>query len=643
MFFRKKEKTHVSFGPKWDELNRPKGYIIGVTPGFARFEQGEEKLSATGLGKKIMKAARLGFEFAQIDIEDVSEIYEPDVIKEVQYVKNVQGIEIGVHLPVNMDLCVARAYAWKQMHDQLKRGTIGSAQMGAKYILFHSSSEARPNLTAIAGQHMPSAQLFAFDGTNLGAFIIKESEKRVNGRKFDFKDWFMAMFMHVLVKATGAAGDPGIISYFSELAVKKGYGFKRIIEELEKRYKELVEFIAKIEAEITEEKIKKGETIVRKKIEEEIERRMEKAGIRQEYEKLQRIIYTIRMQDFDTVYTYWTRHGSEAEEYVAYHVIAKWMYIRNDPLWKEIVQIPHNEYRDPDMIVDEANRVLSSITMEKKAQVIEKINSIITAVAAKYIHGHLTTTALPEYGISKQLPTGEFVRDRNGNVVVDSILNYCKQHRMQIFIETNMPGGYGEATTGAPPGELRIIKATDHIRIVKVIDPNVLSYNIDFEHLLTNYIDPLEEAKEIRKMKWGKYIRSLHINAPKPIAGTHGPIELYSRDMFTLYKFLYELRQGEWKNSYMIWEMGSYGVRESAVVFRRFAEALEKNIPPEELDKKFFGIDENFEARQMEAIREHAFDPLEGMLMVPEEKHTFLSRTAFERGKPTEWEREKYK
>ena len=48
--------------------------------------------------------------------------------------------------------------------------------------------------------------------------------------------------------------------------------------------------------------------------------------------------------------------------------------------------------------------------------------------------------------------------------------------------------------------------------------------------------------------------------------------------------------------------------------------------------------------RQMNTIREHALDPLKGMLMVPEEEYSFLSSEAIKKGKrPEEFKREEFK
>jgi len=646
--------------PQWDELNRPVGYIISVTPGFAKFGAGDERLIYMGLGRKITRAARLGFEFAEIDIEEVGEVFEPELKKIVQHIKNVQKIEIGLHLPVNMDLCIARSYAWRQMQEQLVYGAAAGAEtIGAKFILFHTSSEARPDITATSGQRTPPAKLCAPNGKNLGDFIEQESAKG-----FNLKDWFMARHMRVLFSAMGVAGDPGMITYFDQKVVYEKKGFAESLADAKKGWRNLLrENENKIKNFMTkdyDERLKQLKgllpatppgTLERARIEraiDEIERAIGEirgSDITDSYtvyrwrEFIKKVLspkewenynlwseveqYAERYNFYD-VFNYWARHGSEAEEYVAYHVIAKMMYKNNDPLWKALL----GSSDDPDQIIEEAIKHIG-----EKGTLTDVVKKLITAVAAKYIEGHLRTE-LEEYAMKVKI---------ENKMQKMSVLDYCKKHRMQIFIETNMPGGYGEMTAGAPPGELRIIKATDHVKICQVIDPDMLGYCLDFEHLITNYVDPEKEAEELMKTGGGKLIKCLHTNAPRPIVGAHAPIWSFSNDMFILYRFFYKLRKAGCKNAYIIWEMGSHGVQESAIAFRNIVRELEKDTDPAKLPDEFFGIDKTFEAQQMTAIREHAWDPLEGMLMIPEQKHTFLSRRALDQGKAREWEKEKYR
>lgn len=707
--------------PEWDELNRPVGYIIGVTPGFSRFGHGEEQLIYMGLARKITRAARFGFEFAQIDFESLSEMFEPEIGKLVNIIKNRQNIEVGVHLPVEMDLCLAHAYQWKLMHRRLVYGALAAEKLKAKYILFHTSSYARPAISAGVGERTAPAKMAAWNGINLGNWI-----ENVSKTGFDLKNWFMARFIEVLFRAMGVAGDPGVVSYFAEeVAVQKKKGFKEgeemarkelqeiedsvitpvlreINEQIEKNRRDAQQLRTRIEEILRErerlpqlelthksltEEIKRLEELLiitrdkerRREIEINLRRlRRELATIDEEihriksnlklipqmqkrieeldrinsklssseyrnrkiietlqttdwngkkawdrYRQLEGVVSYLNRTNFYEIYRYWTTQGSECEESVAYHVVAKWMYVNKDALYTSIVT---EDKRDPDEIIFEANTKL-----DVKPSIPEAVKQIITAVAAKYIQGHLTVNQPEEYAIEIKQQT---------KTLYLSVLEFCKRNKVHIFIETNMPGEEGR---GAPPGELRIIKATDHVKIVKTIDPENISYCMDFEHLLTNYVDPEEEAKELVKIHGGNYIRCLHVNAPRPIVGAHAPIMPISNDMYILYRYLYTLRKAGVKNAYIIWEMGSYGVRESAVALRRLVDELEKETEPENLPAELFGIDKTFLAIQNTAIKEHAFDPLIGMIRIPEEIHTFLSRAAVERGKAAEWRRERYR
>ena len=85
---------------------------------------------------------------------------------------------------------------------------------------------------------------------------------------------------------------------------------------------------------------------------------------------------------------------------------------------------------------------------------------------------------------------------------------------------------------------------------------------------------------------------------------------------------------------------------DSVQALRQVAFYLEKDIDPKNLPPEFYGIsaaNQSVFARQLVAMREHAWDPLEGLLSVPEEKHTFLSKSALDKGKAQEWEKRKFR
>jgi hypothetical protein len=114
----------------------------------------------------------------------------------------------------------------------------------------------------------------------------------------------------------------------------------------------------------------------------------------------------------------------------------------------------------------------------------------------------------------------------------------------------------------------------------------------------------------------------------------------------------FKLRQkgfGKDKECYIIFERGGPETfQQSIIALQLIIECLNKDIPPEKLMEhpEFFGIDIKQMGsieRQRAVIREHAFDPLRGLIAVPEETHGFFGRAAVERGKAEEWRRERYR
>ena len=98
-------------------------------------------------------------------------------------------------------------------------------------------------------------------------------------------------------------------------------------------------------------------------------------------------------------------------------------------------------------------------------------------------------------------------------------------------------------------------------------------------------------------------------------------------------------RAGSGRSPYEVFE-------DSVIALRQIVAYLPKDIEPKKLPPEFFGIsasNPDVWARQQVAMREHAWDPLEGMLQVPEEKHTFFGKSAVDKGKAQEWEKRKFR
>jgi len=114
---------------------------------------------------------------------------------------------------------------------------------------------------------------------------------------------------------------------------------------------------------------------------------------------------------------------------------------------------------------------------------------------------------------------------------------------------------------------------------------------------------------------------------------------------------MFDLRKKGFKDGYVIYERGggktAWDVMQNVVwTMRQIVKYLDQDVPFEDLPPEFYGVSEQTKetyARQLVTMRDHAWDPLEGLLMVPEEKHTFLSKSAVDKGKREEWEKRKFR
>jgi hypothetical protein len=285
-------------------------------------------------------------------------------------------------------------------------------------------------------------------------------------------------------------------------------------------------------------------------------------------------------------------YGSER---VAYYIIAKWMEENNDSLWKEIVG---KNIKDEDL----PNT--------------EEIKKWVPAVSAKYIWGHFCPKETKLFKDPKPL---------------------LEKYRMYFVFESQMGSGGLE-------GLYRIVRPRDMIYLCKAIKSKWVGVCFDFEHVMSQNIDP---QKEIESISYGymNIVKVCHVGFPTPHVPAHMPIPLGSREQLWLYERLWEMRKKGFKDGYLIFERGSEPRGDVVIVLRLIKHYLERDFEPKKLPLEFFGMKELGPeiARQQLAIRDHALDPLKGMLLVPEEEYTFLGSEAVKKGKAEEWKKEKFK
>jgi hypothetical protein len=169
--------------------------------------------------------------------------------------------------------------------------------------------------------------------------------------------------------------------------------------------------------------------------------------------------------------------------------------------------------------------------------------------------------------------------------------------------------------------------------------------------MLSSRIDP-ELVIELLPQDAGKHVRVIHAGWPATIAPAHMPLLLGSEQQEYVYKLCYKLREKGFGlnpsiEHFIVFERGGPETfQESVISLRKIVEFLEKGTRPENLPLEFRGIgpkEIGAIERQLAIIREHAFEPLKGLITVPEETYGIFGEEAKKKGKIEEWRKERYR
>jgi sugar phosphate isomerase/epimerase len=326
------------------------------------------------------------------------------------------------------------------------------------------------------------------------------------------------------------------------------------------------------------------------------------------------------LENLTTLFEMWknSRFGKyyiEFGEVGAYQAVAEYMKDKGDPLWKNIAK-----NADP----------TESYTNDQKGY--------NCAVACAYIEGHLLAK---DHDFNKKYLGGK------------SILEFINEKKIYLLFETPE---VESSHVGSLEGLYRAFDPLQFYHFIKKMGSPYIKFCIDFEHTLSQKLRP-GDIIEMAPADFGKHVYLIHLGEPKPYMGkAHIPLSIGSLGQEIIYEWLYSLRKKGFTDGYMIFERGSgrggqgrsaAEVFESSVwVIRQLVTFLDKEVKPDDLPPEFFGISEDNKltwSRQLVEMRNHAWDPLEGLLLIPEEKHTFLSKAAVEKGKAQEWEKRKYR
>ena len=516
--------------------------------------------------------------------------------KELRHIAEKQGLELLFHGSLTVRMESADRENWREAQEHIEKSIRSAVFGGMKYVNFHACLYPWQELYTYAETKLRIAMV-EFTGKFILELMKGDDEAIVKLRK-----WF--------IKAFGEDYGRAILD-------------DRTVKEIEEKIYQLRE---KEKNKTPEELSQESEKLVKEKIDERL-----RTG-------------KWRMEEY----------GNEVE---AYKILAHYLFFKKDSIWKKMAELYAEHIGEVDYSKDGQDGSNTWIeekfneAKEKGGKIEKNFKEFFYAVvSAKFLEGHLLKAF--------QFIKDELPKEIEKNKIIETeeekkkLIEIAKNLKITIEIpDARSPSQAGLYPLWRPRQTYTAVIATrERLKEEGLgeFSGNVFML-IDWEHLATHGVDPLQEfTEDIGKLKdMGKYILSIHANYPSPLH-SHRPIELGD---IVIYKILWTLRKvglGKHHETYLIFERGGGEdpFKNSVTALKLMAEQLENDVPPDKLPAKFFGMETgeiSSPERQIVTIREHAFDPLKGMIVFPEEEHGMLGRAAVEKGKTEEWRKEKYR
>lgn len=645
-------------------------YTVGISSGiFGAASQEElQALSSVGLAKKAQYAITKGVNFVQIDLESISEFEENEIEKKMKEIEKL-GITFAIHSETvsfgsrefpHLDSAIKPDY--RRGHERLITILKNAGKIGAKYVLTHSS-ESIP--FQFLNREFQPTELIDPWGRNLSDFINSNKKIFVNNEDITktwiwnqneiWKDVLHDTPQGILDRAKESrllnlreqARRTVISKKIDDLKNKKAHQIAA--KEFEKYSKEDYQKNPGLETQfqLRFEQLKKTMKVESDEI---VFSGDEKNAVDTEAEALwKNEIEDWKRSESKELLDYFlrliqSRQLSYGPERIAYYVMAKWMQETSHPLWRSIIDITVKYYAKKDSKPEKeitAEQWLKDRNMEisidnKNFQ--QDYRLWVPAVSALYVYGHFCPSdkdKYPVYDENRQISKPDFI--------VEDPRKILEEKKYYFIFETPMAGSGMEDLLRFPqPGQI--------YNLVKQMNSQWFGVAIDIQHMLMDGLN-VEAALAVLPDDSGKWIRVIHSGYPSPLGPHHIPIPLGSDQQIYLYKTYWNLRQkgtGRDNEVFLIFERGGGQdpVQQTIIALQLIKKFLEADVPPEKLPLEFYGLDTGQWAsseRQKAQIYEHAFEPLKGMLQVPEEEHGFLGKTVIEKGKGEEWRKEKYR
>jgi len=627
--------------------------IVGVSSGIYSVARSSE------LGSVVRK---LGFALTRganaIEIGgDVPHEIDYTQGKELRYIAEKQGVTINLHGSLTVPMGMPERGEWRDAHNHLQKSIRSAVMGGCKYVNFHACLNFWLEMMTYAGRKL--TMVFCDHEGNFISKILggKEGEKlRAWFTEKKYSDYYRSLFNSEEISDLNRAINYKVDQFRTTETTKLLAEAETPVTEQEevrwvldhrqpppRRPEDEKEKIRKTIQKIDGNVRKKSGSIERKIIIDKMKEKL-KNGEKWDSEEIRGMVSVID----------------------GYHILAHYLYYKKDPLWIEMAKMYKGvlekyktvTFRDPmtnnveEYSYPDGKYWLDGAWEKAETDNDREFKEFFYAVcAAKYIEGHIKKVL--EW-MKNEEPDGLLGSIKADVGDDDEEYDRLKKFAKDLKITLEIPDARSPEYAG-----LYLICRPKHIyaavkTIRKELDTKALYMLIDFEHIATQGFDTYNEIKEFTKLvpDAGKYILALHVTKPTPL---HHHIQVEIGDV-DIYKLLWSLvdksELGKEHDTYLIYERGGDRdpFKQSVTALRLMVEQLQNKTKPDELVGKpeFFGMKGasiGTEQRQRAIISEHTEDPIDGLLVVAEEGHTFIGRAATSKPgvTPDKWKKEELK
>jgi len=613
-------------------------YQLAMSSGLALVRRDPNLM---GISRKMPSVIFYGVNMVQVDMETQTsaEIFEPDVEQFVKRFYDDLGIRWVMHGEIGPTVAfeTAQLPRWRGAHRRLHQ------YMDAMYEKFAKPKDMRKYLPGYIDFHISNeivigyfAERFRLAGIPMTDFKGRYDWTSILDENNELKKWFreVALFLvygrEIPVVTTGP----------EQLKART----RREIQNLK-----IDQFIRNNPEEVER---------IAQEFERREGRRPNAADIREELAKLPENQVS-NDEVIDEIYEEWlgvsaTRYnkGAVTDEEIAYAVIAKYLETKKDdqkePLWKlffgeQSLETLEKKWGRKD---EKTGELIPRKMVNPATGEIYLDPDIIAMVGCRYVIGHFEADPLPEYIAEMFQKNPDREKD---SFYRKKAIDKLKEIKVTLVFENP------ELSEVGTEGLQRIIRGKHMYNFVKaaekMLTPDYIRLLIDLNHWVHNAIDPASEFDILKKEApdFGKYVKAIHIYEPWPIH-EHAPFDIPSDEQVKIYRWVYQLRQIGFKEGILVFERGGGEnpqqiARTVILALREIITNLEKDVEPKKLPLEFYGISPAgvfSPERQMVIIREHARDPLKGLIIAPEEEHTALGKEALAKPgmTPEKWKKE---